>query len=346
MYIKSVTYQILLMTGILIVSSGCFGRSKYTIKESAEDPDARLKTFHSIIPPDTVPQPLLSEKTEQSMPGRKEGPSWWNGKLYFSDQGTGLYVIEPDGSCRHVALSNSVGTTPLYNGNLAICGFRRPGNDQSFASFIVEVAPDGETAGILAEKFEGAALGIPNDCITDRKGGLYFTDPWGGRERIGNTLPGTAVYYCNPKGDIIRLCDWNEFGFPNGCVLSPDDSKFFLNDSHSSTVWIYDVGGDGSISNKQPFAELILHTKRTGNTPERSEADGMAIDRSGNLFVVAEIGVHVFDSTGRLLGIIDIPKQPSHCVFGGHDLSILYITAVDQVYAVQTNTNGFQYPIQ
>ncbi|MBN1293576.1 MAG: hypothetical protein JXB48_17180 [Candidatus Latescibacteria bacterium] len=46
------------------------------------------------------------------------------------------------------------------------------------------------------------------------------------------------------------------------------------------------------------------------------------------------------------MGIIKIPKQPSHCVFGGPDLSILYVTAVDQVYALQTHTRGFRYPIK
>lgn len=278
--------------------------------------------------------------------GRREGPSWWNGKLYFSDQGSGLYVIEPDGSCRHFALGGGVGTKPLPNGNLAACTFYLPSGASPFRSQIVELSPDGAIAGVLAETYEGAPLGMPNDLVPDRKGGLYFTDPWGGSKRIDNKLPGAAFYYRRSDGNIVRLCEWNELGFPNGCVLNPDDRRLFINDSHDSAIWVYDVNDDGTLSNKRVFTHLILHNRRKNNKEFKSGADGMALDRDGNLFYASRIGVQVFDKAGKLLGIIELPNEPSHCVFGGANLSTLYITALNQVYSIETKTRGYQYPIE
>jgi len=344
---RSDRYVLILKTVVFCIISGifilsCGYRPSYTIDETIQERTARLEKFHAIIPPGGKPVPLLSKEHIREKPGRREGPSWWNGKLYFTDQRSGVYSIESDGSCKHFALEKGVGTKPLPSGNLAVCTWRMP----DFMPMIVELAPDGSVAGVLAEKFEGTPLGLPNDLVTDNKGGLYFSDPWGGNNRVQNKLPGTAFYYRRPDGEIIRVCGWNEYGFPNGCVLTPDGTRLYINDSADLIVWIYDVNMDGSLSNKRAFGKLIPHEDRLKKTPVRSESDGMALDRSGNLFVAAEIGVHVFDTKGTLLGIIEFPEQPSHCVFGGDNLSTLYVTALNQVYSIRTRTKGYQYPIR
>jgi gluconolactonase len=298
------------------------------------------ESIYSIIYRDTEPE-LVVDGTGDS-PGLTftEGPSWMNGTLYFSNilwKGSngrvGLHALLPDGSC--VSLNDEVkteGSTPLPNGNLAVCdlGSRR----------IIEMSPAGEVVRVLADSCEGIPLGPPNDVTTDTKGGIYFTEPF------STELTGNAVFYITPQGEVKRVTGWNEFSNPNGCVLSADGSTFYLGDYLDYTIWEFDINPDGTLTGKSPFATVRGREPdpATGR-PLKSCADGMAIDRDGNLYVATRIGIQVFSPNGGFIGIITLPKQPAHCVFGGDDLSDLYTFCRDQVYAVRTKMRGWQYPI-
>ena len=63
-------------------------------------------------------------------------------------------------------------------------------------------------------------------------------------------------------------------------------------------------------------------------------ADGMTVDRQGNLYVTTVEGIEVFQSSGDFWGVLPVPKQPSNCTFGGSDRSILYITAREGLYEI------------
>ena len=139
----------------------------------------------------------------------------------------------------------------------------------------------------------------------------------------------------------LALTEWEEFVRPNGCVLSADGSKLYFT-SGSPEVTVYDVNGDGTLSNKRPFAQLnILDTKQFWG------GDGMTIDREGNLYVAnPHFGIQVFDKQGVSIGIIELPSTTSNCIFGGNDLSTLFVTTFGQkVFSVQTKMKGYQYPI-
>jgi len=294
-----------------------------------------FEKLHSIIPPDVKPELLVDGSRDEPDIISSEGPSWMHGKLYFSDQGQpGFHVLNSDGS--HEVINRdfrSVGTTPLFNGNLAVCYFRFPGKIRRFETGIVEMTPQGEVVRTIVDLFNNAPLGIPNDLVTDKKGGLYFTDSVGA---IWGEQPGTAIYYLNPEGKLNLVSEWNEFGGPNGCVLSPDDSRFFLSDFTDNTIWMFDVNDDGTLSNKRLFAKLI----------SGENADGMTIDTAGNLYIATDIGIHIFDKKGNFTGHIYMPVRSTNCVFGGDDLSTLFVTCVDRIYAIKTRMTGFQYPLK
>ena len=86
----------------------------------------RMAAYHTIVAPGTEPVLLVDGDTSQPGLTFTEGPSWMNGRFYFSnyykfwkpwgssDEG-GVWVVEEDGSYR--VLNKNVqtcGTTPLY----------------------------------------------------------------------------------------------------------------------------------------------------------------------------------------------------------------------------------------
>ncbi|MHB9030754.1 MAG: SMP-30/gluconolactonase/LRE family protein, partial [Candidatus Latescibacterota bacterium] len=262
-----------------------------------------------------------------------EGPSWLGGALYFSDQPGGLHSLRPDGKWSLINHEGwTCGTAPLKNGNLAVCYVE--------STTVVEMNPGGVIIRTLIDKVDGAKLfGNPNDIAADSRGGLYVTiTPFFGKDAPRNT----AVIYRKPSGETIMVARKNEYGFPNGCCLSPDERIFYLNDGGSFTVWAYDVMADGGLGNKRAFAELKAppDADEKERNAKSSAADGMDCDRAGNIYVTSRFGLHVFSGDGAALGLVKFDAQPSNCTFGGEDMKTLFVTCRTKVYAIRTLTGG------
>lgn len=344
--ISGILFSVVVFVCLLVWLTGC---TKQSTKQ-------RLITdFQEIISPDTKPEIVIDGTREETLLVATEGPTWMNGKLYFSNytypdssKNEGIWVVNPDKSYKILnKVVKTIGTTPLPNGNLAACFFQMPTKTQPLKTGVVEITPGGELVRSLADSYNDIPLGAPNDLITDKKGGLYFTDPWGGK--LGNKQPGTAVYYLNPQGKLIRVTEWNDLGFPNGCEISQDGSKFYLDDAMSTTVQVYDVNDDGTLSNKRVFAELRVNESLVEKEKPWIGGDGMTIDREGNLYVATFLdpGIQVFNKNGEFLGNIKFPTTPSNCIFGGKNMSTLYVTChKQQVYSIQTKMKGFQFPMR
>jgi gluconolactonase len=101
------------------------------------------------------------------------------------------------------------------------------------------------------------------------------------------------------------------------------------------------VNDDGTISNGRKFAQLFL----TGNVLDRkgksSSADGMAIDKQGNLYVATYYGVQIFNAKGEFVGMINLPSFPVSLCFGDADMKTLYIVSYSKVFKIRTNAQGF-----
>jgi gluconolactonase len=137
---------------------------------------------------------------------------------------------------------------------------------------------------------------------------------------------------------------WNEFNRPNGCLVSADGATFYLG-TREDTIWMFDIGGDGSLTNKRPFAELPPPVFPRDKDRGRGTADGMTIDRDDNVWIATNFGIQVFDRSGEYIGNVRIPLSPSHCAFGGEDLSTLHITSRNHIYRLRTAARGYLYPI-
>ena len=327
-------------------------RADYLAKEKT-----RMAAYRAIIPEDVKLELVVDGKKTKPELNFSEGPKWMNGKIYFSnmffDQSfnanpkkSSTVELDPSGSYRNITEGKmqTNGLYPYKNGNLIVCDM--------MGHRVVEMTTKGEVVKVLADKYDGKLIDGPNDVVTDAKGGFYFTDPQFTMEPK-KFQPGRAVYYVSPEGKVTRLTEPNEFAMPNGIVLSPDgktlyinncyddESWFPVNSAKDNFVWAYDVNPDGTIGNGRKFAALFL----TGNVLDRkgksSSADGMAIDKQGNIYVATYYGVQIFNIKGEFVGMINLPSFPVSLCFGDADMKTLYIVSYSKVYKIRTNMEGF-----
>lgn len=163
-----------------------------------------------------------------------------------------------------------------------------------------------------------------NDLCLNAKGEIWFTDPESKR-----------VWFLDTKGNKKVVHEGIER--PNGVLLSTDQSLLMVNDSRGKWVWSFSVNADGSLTNGQPF-----HRLETPEENSASGADGMTIDTEGHLYVASRIGLQICDQAGRVVAILNKPHAGSlsNVVFGGPDLSTLYVTAGDRVYKREIKRKG------
>ena len=190
---------------------------------------------------------------------------------------------------------------------------------------------DGEIV-TLASKYRGKRLNSPNDLAVRSDGSIYFTDPPYGIESEREELGFYGVYRLAPDGTLTLLVD--DFVRPNGIVLSPDETKLYVNDSQEGHIRVFDVGADG-IDNGKVFAELKPPSKE-------GAADGMEVDMKGNIYSTGPGGVWIFSPDGSLLGVIETPEVPTNLAWGDRDYKTLYITANTSVYRIRLKISGIR----
>jgi sugar lactone lactonase YvrE/enterochelin esterase-like enzyme len=242
-----------------------------------------------------------------------EGPAVdKTGQVFFTDiPNNRIHRIGLDGKVS-VFKEDSGGTNGLMfgaDGRLYGC--------QNGRKQIVAWTMDGAEA-VLAKDVQS------NDLCINAKGEIWFTDP-----------SDKKVWFLDTKGGKKVVHEGIEF--PNGVLLSTDQSLLMVNDSRGKWVWSFSVNADGSLSNGQAFHRL--------ETPEEngaSGADGMTIDTEGHLYVTSRIGLQICDQPGRVVAILNKPHSGSlsNIVFGGPELSTLYATAGDRVYKREIKRKG------
>ncbi|MBM3783446.1 MAG: gluconolactonase [Acidobacteria bacterium] len=175
---------------------------------------------------------------------------------------------------------------------------------------IVAYTMDGREAVIAAEVES-------NDLCINAKGEIWFTDPNNKR-----------VWFVDAKGNQ-RIVSENAIERPNGIALSPDQTLLMVADSRGRFVYSFQVQADGSLLHGSAY-----HRLETWDTNSQSGADGMTVDTEGHLYVATRIGVQICDQPGRVVAMLAKPQAGSlsNVVFGGPDLSTLYVTAGDSVF--------------
>lgn len=246
-----------------------------------------------------------------------EGPVWYEGRILFSDiPANKIYQWSVTEGLRafYEPSGNSNGLMLDHQGFLILA---QHGKRQ------VAVLDDrGEEFGLVME-YQGKKLNSPNDLTLRSDGSIYFTDPPYGIDVKDAELDFSGVYLWTKQDELFLL--ESTFSRPNGIALSPDESKLYLSESPSRTVYVWDVD-QNEVKNKRVFARI----EREGGN-----ADGMKVDPNGFVYVTGPGGVWVYSADGTKVQLIEIPGQVTNCAFGGEKGDELYVTTAHALYRVR-----------
>jgi gluconolactonase len=268
-----------------------------------------------------------------------EGPVWVASTecLLFSDiRGDVIYRYTPkEGVTPFRQPSGKAnGLTVDKQGRLVTC--------EHFNRRVTRTEPDGSIVTI-ASHYEGKRLNSPNDIIVKSDGSIYFTDPPFGliiEKQTGweemQELDFFGVFQISPDGKTMTLL-MDDFVRPNGLTFSPDESRFYVNDTELKHIRVFDVTKTGRITNGRLFAEV------EGDVV-RGRPDGMKVDQKGNLYCTGGGGIWVFDPDGRHIGTISVPKKTTSFCWGDRDWKTLYATCMDGLYKMRVGIPGIPIP--
>lgn len=103
--------------------------------------------------------------------------------------------------------------------------------------------------------------------------------------------------------------------------------RFYYPTEWQTMTYVGTVGPDGD------FIEFRPLLRRGG--------ESAAVDEKGNIYL-ADGQVYVYEPSGRLVEVIEIPQRPIQLIFGGHDRRTLFICARTALYAARTRFRARQ----
>jgi sugar lactone lactonase YvrE/predicted alpha/beta superfamily hydrolase len=239
-----------------------------------------------------------------------EGPAVnARGEVFFNDiTGNKTYKIGLDGK-----VSEFIADSKKANGQ----AFGPDGRLYVVASGeqkILRYEADG-TAKVLADGWAG------NDIVVAQNGNVYVTNP-----PANNANDPSKVWLIKPNGEKTVVD--TGLAYSNGITLSPDQTLLYVADYRSHWVYSYVIKPDGGLDYKQRYYWLLVP-----DTADRSNADGIRVDRDGRLYVATALGVQVADQAGRVQCVLPTPNgRVSNITFGGPKFDTLYVTSGDRIY--------------
>jgi gluconolactonase len=299
-------------------------------------------------------------KIEKIASGLKfaEGPVWVRkpGYLLFSDipanvinkwtpDGKVSPVVNPSG---FTGTDDSLAGVPITNGfeTVYLIGSNGVTLDKQarivFAAHgdrgIIRIEKDGKRT-VLADHYDGKRLNSPNDLVYRSDGTLYFTDPPAGLRPVNREFPQKELSFNGvfliAKDGTLRLAT-KEVSFPNGLAFSPDEKYLYVDDTAKQLIMRFAVQSDGSLGAGQLFFDMSPLKQQPG------VADGMKVDKKGNLYCTGPGGILVISPEGKHLGTISATELPANVAFGDSDGKTLYMAARTGLYRIHMKVEGIR----
>ena len=236
-----------------------------------------------------------------------ESPRWHDGRLWFAHWGAGeILAVDLDGHAEVAAqgppgLGWSIDWLP--DGTLLVTG-----------QGLNRIEPDGS----MVPHADMSPVGVDafNEIVVDGRGNVYVNggvdfDPEEG------TAPG-IIALVTPDGSARRVAE--DIAFPNGMVVTPDDSTLVIAESFAQRLTAFDIEADGSLSNRRVWADGV-------------GPDGICMDADGAIWVdVGEFGDNLVGRVregGEVLDSVKLDLACFACMLGGENRETLFMLVAD-----------------
>jgi sugar lactone lactonase YvrE len=234
-----------------------------------------------------------------------ESPRWHDDRLWFSDWGAQeIIAVDLEGK------SEVIVRMPSF----PFCIDWLPDGRLLIVSAHDRLLLRREPEGSLVTHTDLSSLSDHpwNDIVVDGRshayiGNIGFDFPG------GEFAPGTLALV-TPDGSARQVAD--SLAFPNGIVVTPDNSTLILAESYANRLTAFDIAADGSLSNQRVWADL------DGGVP-----DGICLDAEGAVWygdVPNKRCVRVREG-GEVLQTIDLDRGCFACMLGGGDRRTLFL---------------------
>jgi sugar lactone lactonase YvrE len=190
----------------------------------------------------------------------------------------------------------------------------------TLASRVARVSEDGAISDFAVGDTNPAVRS--NEARTDSRGRLWLgtmqNNIGPNREDLPITTSIGTLHRIDPDGRATKFLD--RIGVSNTLVWSPDDRIMYFADTRTKHINAYDFDAEtGTMANGRPIV-----------TDGPGGPDGSTMDEEGCIWNARWGGSCLirYRPDGTQDRRIELPvKQPTSCVFGGADLSTLYITS-------------------
>ena len=236
-----------------------------------------------------------------------ESPRWHDDRLWFCDWGAQeLIAVDLEGRSEVIA---RVPSFPfcidwLRDGRLLVVS--------AAERRLLRREPDGSM--VMHTDLSRLSRHPWNDIVVDGRGDAYVGD-------IGFDFPGGEfapglLALVTPDGSARQVADG--VAFPNGLVVTPDNSTLILAESYANRLTAFDIDADGSLSNRRLWAGL-----------DRGVPDGICIDAENAIWYgdVPNMRCVRVREGGEVLQTIELDRGCFACMLGGADRKTLFMVA-------------------
>lgn len=235
------------------------------------------------------------------------------GEVFFADRESGkIHVVQLDGKVTTFTDAGEGIGGLMFGPSGSLFGCHRG------EKAIVRFSKTGEMETVVADT-------MCNDLVMLHDGTGYFTDP-----------EQQQVCRFTASGETTVVA--NGISFPNGIIVSPDQTQLFVSDTRGRFSYAFMIAEDGSLQHGQKYGHLHVP-----DSSSFSGADGWTVDTQGRRYLTTKLGLQVFDQLGRCHLILSFPAETawmSNVCFGEPKLDTLYLTCEDKVFRRKINATG------
>jgi sugar lactone lactonase YvrE len=236
-----------------------------------------------------------------------ESPRWHDNRLWFGNWGGAQEIVAADLEGKTEVIAR--GPKPagfcldwLPDGRMLVTG-----DDQ-----LLRLESDGALVTHADLRGVGSAL---NEVVVDGRGNIYVNSV-GFRFGEEEFRPGSiAMITCD--GSIRRVAE--DIWFPNGMVVTPDNSTLIVAESWARQLTAFDIEPDGSLTHRRIWAQV--------------NGDGITMDSNGAIWTSDVAGdqpiVQRVREGGEVLDRIELDGACFACMLGGADGTTLFLMLAD-----------------